>query len=551
MKNFIQFSANILAIALLVPNSLSAQNPCEVTGTTDGVTCQGQTGIISATASAGKNIRWYTMATGGSAIDTGNNLAVPNSNTTSTYYAEAFGGVAIGDSINTLAPNNGQVTAMFDCKPKVDITVTGFNFVPRSSGTYSVRIYYKQGTLVGSETTSNDWTLLGSSSGISATANNLTYIPASFSQQLNANQRYAFYIHASSGGSLGYTNGSSLGALAVSNSDIEIYQGRGGNGLFSGGTYTPRTFAGTIRYEVGGSCVSNSRTPVVLTVYPELDVDSQTVNDTTCVASTTQLFVKPNGPVNLYKWQIFNSVTSQFEDVSGSVFINNGDTLILTNITDTLDGARIRCVLDGFCGMDTSAEMYLTVNALPAVATSPIDVSAENGDNVTFSVAAVGKNIEYQWQVGANGAFANINNNGIYSGVKTNTLKVTGVSRAQNEYEFRCVISSKTCNAPSDTSNIAVLYVEPVVSVAGITNNDDIIIYPNPVTDVLNININNKKSSEFKIIDQYGRTVIANEFNTNLKKVTVNTSTLATGVYTIMIYDISGNQLKKERFSRL
>ncbi len=546
MKNLVLLALGITTC--LLPNLTFGQ--CEVTGTTAGATCKGQSGTISATPSIGGNILWYTQSVGGSPIGNGNTLNISSINTTTTYYAEAYGGTAVADSINTLTPNNGQVTATFDCIPKKDITVTGFNFVPRSSGTYTVQIYYKQGTHVGSETNSGAWTLLGTSSGISATANNLTYIPAVLSQQLQANQRYAFYIHASSGGTLGYTNGTTLGNTAVQNSDIEILQGRGGSGLFSGSLFTTRTFAGTMRYEVGSVCTSATRTPVVLTVHPEVAVDSQTVTDTTCVSTNTSLFVNANGPVNHYQWQVYNTTTGMFENVSGSNFIPNGNILDVNNIPASLNGARIRVVLDGFCGVDTSAEMMMIVNDLPSVTTNPVDVVADNGDDVTFSIVSAGANVEYQWQVGVNDTFANINNNGIYSGVKTNTLTVRGVSRAQNEYEFRCAVLSRTCMSPGDTSNIAVLYVNPVVSVNEINATNDITVYPNPAKDQINISVDNNEANTYKITDQYGRTIIDKKLNNN-RVTTVDISQISSGIYSIMLFSDKGKLLGINKFSKL
>lgn len=525
---YITFIAVVLSLY-----SIGASAQCAVDATINGDGCLNGSGSVTAIPSPGANIIWYDQATGGTPLDTGNTLTVNNISSTAVYYAEAFENTLTPDSINTLTANNGQVSAMFDCKPLTDMVVTGFNFTPRSTTTYTARIYYKQGTMVGSESTSGDWTLLATSSSFSASANVLTRIPVSFSQSLQSNQTYAFYINVD-GGTLGYTNGTTLGALAVSNSDIEIYQGRGSGGLFSTSLFTVRTFAGTMLYEKGTLCTSTPREGVTLTAYPPLAVDSQTVNDTACSDNSTFLYVSPNGPVLNHTWQISNG--TGFTNISlGSTFQSSGDTLWIYNISDTLNGAKVRVLLDGLCGIDTSAEMTLIVNAVPAIANDPADIIADPGDNVTFSVTASGVGVDYRWQVGVNGVFSNINNNGIYSGVFTNKLNVSGVSRAQDGFEFRCIVSSSFCTAAPDTSNMGILYVNIPASINNTNLDKSINLYPNPTNGgIITLDlgyISNEKS--FYIMDNTGRKLITGDIDN--KATQIDISSLNPGIYFINI----------------
>lgn len=522
---------------------------CKVDAVMDGDGCINGSGSVTAIPSPGANIVWYDSPTGGTALDTGNVLNVNNLPNTSIFYAEAYENTLTPDSINTLTANNGQVSAMFDCKPLTDIVVTGFNFTPRSTATYTARIYYKTGTLVGSEFSSGDWTLLGSTNSFSATSNVLTRIPVTFSQSLQANQTYAFYINVD-GATLGYTNGTSLGALAVSNSDIEIYQGRGGNNLFSGSTYTVRTFAGTMLYEKGSLCISTPREPVTLTAHQPLAVDSQTVNDTSCSANSTYLFVRPNGPVLNYTWQVDNG-TGTFTNVTGAPFVPTNDTLFINNIPSSLDGAKVRVVMNGLCGDDTSAEMNMVVNAVPTVATPPVDFIADAGDTATFTVTASGLGVDYRWQAGINGVYANINNNGVYTGVFTNTLTVRGVSRAQDGFEYRCVVSSNFCTGAPDTSLPGILYVNFPLGVNNINSNHIINLYPNPAngnTITLEVGDNSKLES-YKIIDNTGRILLTGDINKPAQQLDI--TQLQSGIYFISITDIEGITMKTLRFTKL
>ena len=62
---------------------------------------------------------------------------------------------------------------------------------------------------------------------------------------INAGQRMAFYVTRTSG-TMYYTNGSTEGTVYVSNSHLEIYEGKGG-GYFAS-LNTPRVWNGTITY---------------------------------------------------------------------------------------------------------------------------------------------------------------------------------------------------------------------------------------------------------------------------------------------------------------
>ncbi|MBW7912450.1 MAG: T9SS type A sorting domain-containing protein [Taibaiella sp.] len=532
--------------------SAAAQTTCEITGTTPGEACFGTSGTVSATGKPGNTIKWYDQMTGGNLLHTGATYTVNNVTTPSVYYAEASdGGVIVQDSINTLTPNNGQAGAYFDCKPLTDMKVTGFNFVPRSSATFTVSIYFKTGTFVGSETNSSAWTLLGTSSSFSATANVLTNIPLSLSQQLTANQTYAFYVIAS-GGTLGYTNGTTLGAIVTSNSDIEVYQGKGSGGLFSSSLFTVRTFSGTIRYEKGSMCVS-PRVGVPLTTIDYTEVTGQKTVDSTCKGLPTNLYVATKGDILNYKWQIYDQSSMSFVDITSMPFVNNGDTLYVLSSEDTLNGAIIRCITEGKCGDDTSADMTMVVSPLPSFVTPPQDQTHEQGETAIFSVTTAGVGISYQWQVGYNESFANINDGGIYQGVKTNKLTISGVSRAQDQFQFRCIIKgSGSCATEPDTSNFGVLYVNPPVSVNTTNLDAGIALYPNPAggNDIIVKQSANGNITGYRITDKLGRIVGAG--NTQHTGIThINITNLAPGIYTLHAISKENTTTDVIRFTRL
>ena len=112
-------------------------------------------------------------------------------------------------------------------------------------------------------------------------------------------------------------------------------------------------------------------------------------------------------------------------------------------------------------GCTNSASVTIAVNQVPAITAQPTPAAQTicPGFNVTYSVAATGTGLTYQWRLGA----VNLVNNVQTSGVNTNTLTISNVSTA-NAGSYTCVVAG-TCT-PAVTSTAAVLTVgtDPVIS---------------------------------------------------------------------------------------
>ena len=150
----------------------------------------------------------------------------------------------------------------------------------------------------------------------------------------------------------------------------------------------------------------------------------------------------------------------------------------------SLHDTKFRVLVNGVCDNDLSNESLLAVNDVPNVAIPPSDVNAKQGQTVKFEVKSTVTPARYHWQVASpNDTFVNINEGGIYRGVKSNKLEVTGVSRVQDNFKFRCIVrTASSCEAPGDTSNFGILFVEPATSVENITGDSKLSLYPNPTS---------------------------------------------------------------------
>jgi len=305
---------------------------------------------------------------------------------------------------------------------------------------------------------------------------------------------------------------------------------------------------------IKGTCMDTSKS-AKLSVNGLVRLEDLLPKDTTCVHAAKDLIVNGTGSIASYKWQIFVTGIGYIDVPNQFPYVLAGNKLMITNVQDTLDGSRFRCVVNGVCDIATSTELTLTVNSIPTVAVPPADVHAKHGQNVVFSVQASGKGASYQWQVASPDVFVNINNGGIYSGVKTNTLSVRAVSRVQNDFKFRCIIGTTSgCVSKGDTSNFGLLSVDPPLSVASVSGDDVMLLYPNPTgASDLFIKLSGAlygNDMKYKVVDKTGRTILVGNISSR-EKTSVNVGSLPADIYLVQILDAGNQPVAQSRFTKL
>jgi hypothetical protein len=218
----------------------------------------------------------------------------------------------------------------------------------------------------------------------------------------------------------------------------------------------------------GGCAPAATSTPAILTVAAALVISSQPANATLCAGGNTSFAVSITGTVISYQWQESTNGGGTWNNVTNGGIYSGAttNTLTLTGVTAGMNGNQYRCVVTGSCPPINSNAATLTVNTAPNITTQP----ASGGpicstQNKSFSVAATGTALTYQWQESTNGGgtFTNITNGGVYSGALTTTLTITGAPVTMNAYQYRVVVSG-TC-APAATSSAVTLTVYTPVSI--------------------------------------------------------------------------------------
>lgn len=236
--------------------------------------------------------------------------------------------------------------------------------------------------------------------------------------------------------------------------------------------------------------------------------------------------------------------------------------------------ARERPILSGGIASKT-----ITVISTDSIIVQPTDISGRKGSNKIISFTHSGTGNNYSWQTNPLGCgWQNVPNANQYSGAKTNSLSINGLTVSNHNQNFRVITSKSSC---VDTSNIVKLIISDIaddslslksandsirilnilyinkhdtvyvgstittdtlkISIrTGISSASPIIntlkVYPNPASKLLNIVLDKPGYYVAKLSSVNGQTIITPTSGT------IDISNLANGVYILTIYD-SNNKL--------
>jgi hypothetical protein len=222
----------------------------------------------------------------------------------------------------------------------------------------------------------------------------------------------------------------------------------------------------TYQCVIAGTCSPIATTSIAtLTINPSPSITTQPSNATICSSGNTSFTTGANGPGLTYQWQV-NSGTGYINIINGTFYTNaTTATLNITGATSALNGYSYQCLISGMCNpVVTTSSGILTVNQSPSITTQPLNATICSGANTSFTIAASGTGISYQWQVNSGTGFVNIINGAPYSNATTATLNITGGTSALNGYTYLCVVSG-TCTPTSSNSATLTINTPPVITV--------------------------------------------------------------------------------------
>ncbi|MBR4948280.1 MAG: leucine-rich repeat domain-containing protein [Clostridiales bacterium] len=162
------------------------------------------------------------------------------------------------------------------------------------------------------------------------------------------------------------------------------------------------------------------------------------------LGSTATFTVEAEGEDLQYQWQVFKNNTWANCSVKDGA---KTDTLSL-EAKESRNGSNYHCVITDKNGNTvTSNKATLNVVTLLKIETQPEDFTAAAGEMATFTVAAQGSGLKYQWQTFKNGSWTNCS---INDGARTDTLSLEA-KESRNGSKYQCVITDK--NGETVTTN--------------------------------------------------------------------------------------------------
>ncbi|MDF2457504.1 MAG: Immunoglobulin I-set protein (modular protein), partial [Cytophagaceae bacterium] len=315
-------------------------------------------------------------------------------------------------------------------------------------------------------------------------------------------------------------------AVSATSSGSLSYQWKKGGAIISGAqspsySINPVAVADAGNYTVDvmstgcGTITSN----IAVLALNDVVITTQPASSTTlCTGNTFNLSVAVSGaaPFN-YQWKkgasnANGTSTAQDYSISPVVFEDAGSYTV---------------TVSNSCGSVTSNIAQLVIQNLN-INTQPVGQTVCPGANVTFTVAASGPSVSYQWKknnvdlLSENGPSLNLNNVSA-SDAASYTVLVSGCSN-------------------SILSNAAVLGLSVCTGIEDETNNHRFRIYPNPATTTVHVNgFAQDPIRSIMIVDVNGEVVYQEkELNASSHELSVNN--FAQGLYHVVLFTASGNK---------
>ena len=415
-----------------------------VTSTTAAAICDAGTVSLSAVPSEG-TINWYSDATGGTTLQSGNNFTTPSITTTTTYYVDAVNSgcttvsrTAVVATVNTTPTIN--ITPNSRCEPGIvtlganpsvgtvswytaltggSATQTGTSYTTPSINTTTT--YYVDAT--------NNGCTTGSRLAVIATVNST---PTVASTSSNARCEAGTVI---------------LGATPSAGSINWYSAATGGATLQSGNSYTTPSIFSTRTYyvdAVNNGCTTGTRTAVVATVNP----------NPTVVITTPAAVCSPN-TINLTASSVTAGSTSS---LTYTYWSNIGATSSLStpSAVTTTNTYYIKGVTAAGCSV--VQPISISINARPTVNITSPNITICNNDivSVNMSVTAFGT-----WTITVNDGIVTGSGSGIRTFIRTpNTNSTYSIVNATDE---NCTSIS------SDLTGSITVTVNPIPTVGTVT----------------------------------------------------------------------------------
>ena len=214
------------------------------------------------------------------------------------------------------------------------------------------------------------------------------------------------------------------------------------------------------RCKVSNSAGTVYSSIVTLTVVTKPTITTQPTNVTAADGTTATFTVAASGTGLSYQWQYRTSASGAWKD---STSPSGKMSAYTVNARAAINGYQYRCKVSNSAGTVYSSIVTLTVATTPTITTQPTNVTAAAGTTATFTIAASGTDLQYQWQyrVSASSAWMDTTE----AGGKTNTYTVNARA-AINGYQYRCRVYNAAGEVYSDVVTLSTHLDPPTITAA-------------------------------------------------------------------------------------
>ncbi len=245
------------------------------------------------------------------------------------------------------------------------------------------------------------------------------------------------------------TANSILTSIGLCSTTYTLNQGLPTGGTYSGtgisGTNFDASVAGvgthtiTYTYSEGGSCTNSANKDIIVTALP----GAPGASDKDCCVTNISDLEASGSNLNWY------SDAGLTTNVGSGTPFATGETTTGTYtyyVTQTVNGCE-----------SLATTVALRIHNSITIDTQPQAATICDGENATFTVAASGYNLSYQWQEDG----SNITDGGIYSGANTAGLTLTDPGLSNDGNLYRCIITG-LCGTSPQNSDAVLLTVTPL-----------------------------------------------------------------------------------------
>jgi len=426
----------------------------------DVMRCDAGTVTLGASSGSSSNYFWYTAATGGTYLGSGNTYTTPSIAVTTPYYVEC------ADLSSETSLNSGLTvaTSALSANSFAAYNITNLSSDPLIVTQISIRVneggvsrnfqvYYRTGTFSGNEAISGNWTQAGGTYTVTTAALGTPTIIDIADFIIPAGQLTGIYVYTTS--QVIYCTGTSTannGILSMSGGSIQ------------GGLVNPLSVAGVNGYGMIGSVYyktlscKSSRTEVDAII-------NGFVTPGGTVTANPGSTIAPCQNVSFSCTPINGGTSPEYQWQLNGIDILNADASTYSTMTLNT-GDQISCIVtsDYMCASPatgTSNIITITVSGSgSAFATSPTDAQACQNGSASFTATTSPAGGPYQWMVSTDAGttwepITDAGSEPTYSGWNTGTLGLTSIGASNNGYLYQCLTE---CNA----SATATLNVTPL-----------------------------------------------------------------------------------------